>query len=70
MPLGRYTAEAAVTPRDTTNNVSQTIVFWVLPYKAMLVLALLFFSFHALFSGNFTQFDPIKAYRNRTRVKR
>ena len=41
-PLGRYTAEAEITPQDTTNTVSQKIAFWVLPYKAMLVLALLF----------------------------
>ena len=47
-PLGRYTAEAEITPQDTTNTVSQTIVFWVLPYKALLVLGLLFLGYRAL----------------------
>ena len=48
LPLGRYTAQAEITPQDTTNTVSQTIVFWVLPYKALLVLGLLFLGYRAL----------------------
>ncbi len=48
-PLGRYTAEVEITPRDTTNTVSQKIVFWVLPYKALLVLALLLWLWRARF---------------------
>lgn len=47
-PVGRYTAQAEITPQDTTNTVSQTIVFWVLPYKALLVLGLLFFGYRVL----------------------
>lgn len=48
LPLGKYTAEAEITPQDTTNTVSQTIVVWVLPYKALLVLCLLFFGYRGL----------------------
>ncbi|MFH0942887.1 MAG: hypothetical protein V1810_01810 [Candidatus Beckwithbacteria bacterium] len=40
--LGRYTATATITPRNTANTISQTIHFYVLPYKALLVLILLF----------------------------
>lgn len=47
-PIGRYTAEAEITPQDTTNTVSETIVFWILPYKALLVLCLLFFGYRGL----------------------
>lgn len=47
-PLGRYTATAEITPQDTTNTVSQTIVFWVLPYKALLVLGLLYWGWRFL----------------------
>ena len=47
-PLGRYTATAEITPLDTTNTVSQTITFWVLPYKALLGIGLLFFIWRGL----------------------
>lgn len=47
-PVGQYTATAEITPADTTNTVSQTIVFWVLPYKALLVLGLLFLGYRLL----------------------
>ena len=54
-PLGRYTAEAEITPQDTTNTVSENIVFWVLPYKALLVLGLLFFGYRSLTKLKFQQ---------------
>lgn len=40
-PLGRYTATAEITPLDTANTVSQTISFWVIPYKALIAAGLL-----------------------------
>ena len=39
--LGRYTATANITPKNTTNTISQTIYFYVFPYKALLILILL-----------------------------
>jgi len=53
-PLGRYSAEAELTPRDTTNTISQTLVFWVLPYKALLILGFLFFARLAYMKTVFT----------------
>lgn len=47
-PVGRYTATAEITPLDTTNTVSQTFVFWALPYKALLALGLLWFIWKSL----------------------
>ena len=40
-PIGRFTAAAAITPLNTTNTVSQTIAFVVLPYKLLLAVCLL-----------------------------
>ncbi len=37
-PLGRYTAIATITPQNTTSQISQTIHFYVLPYKALLTI--------------------------------
>ena len=37
-PLGRYTAIATITPQNTTSQISQTIHFYVLPYKALLAI--------------------------------
>jgi len=37
-PIGRYTAIATITPQNTTSQISQTIHFYVLPYKALLVI--------------------------------
>ena len=39
--FGRFTAKATITPQDTTNTISQTITFYVLPYKALLLLGLI-----------------------------
>ena len=47
-PLGRYTAEAEITPQDSSNTVSQTITFWVIPYKALLTLGLLLAGYQIL----------------------
>jgi hypothetical protein len=47
-PFGRYTATAKVTPQDSTNTISQTISFWVLPYKALLALCLIISLYLAL----------------------
>jgi hypothetical protein len=41
-PFGRYTATATITPQNTTHTISQTISFWIIPYKALLVLVLIF----------------------------
>ena len=40
-PIGRYTATATITPQNTTNQISQTIHFYVLPYKALLAILIL-----------------------------
>lgn len=48
LPFGRYQAVAEITPLDTTNTVSQTLVFWVLPYKALLVLCLIYLGYRYL----------------------
>ncbi|MDZ7587072.1 MAG: hypothetical protein U0946_04900 [Patescibacteria group bacterium] len=37
-PIGRYTATATITPQNTVNQISQTIHFYVLPYKALLLI--------------------------------
>ncbi len=37
-PIGRYTATATITPQNTASQISQTIHFYVLPYKALLVI--------------------------------
>ncbi|AKM78976.1 MAG: hypothetical protein UX85_C0004G0020 [Candidatus Beckwithbacteria bacterium GW2011_GWB1_47_15] len=50
-PLGLYSATAQITPADTTNTVSATIKFLVLPYKALLALFLII-NFY-LFGRNF-----------------
>jgi|GEM_PF-1170048 hypothetical protein len=47
-PLGRFTATASITPQDSTNTITQTIYFFVLPYKAILVVVLIFLGFKAL----------------------
>jgi len=41
-PFGRYTATATITPQNTTHTISQTTSFWIIPYKALLVLVLIF----------------------------
>ena len=41
-PIGRYTAIATITPQNTASPISQTIHFYVLPYKALLVIISLF----------------------------
>jgi len=45
-PFGHYTATATITPQNTTNPISQTISFWIIPYKAILLLALIFLIYH------------------------
>lgn len=40
-PIGRYTATATITPQNTTSQISQTIHFYVLPYKALLAILIL-----------------------------
>jgi hypothetical protein len=47
-PFGRYRAVATVTPQDSLNKISQTITFWVLPYKALLALLLIFIFYRLL----------------------
>lgn len=37
-PIGRYSATATITPQNTTSQISQTIHFYVLPYKALLII--------------------------------
>ena len=39
-PLGRYTATVSITPQNSTNTTSQSLTFYVLPYKAFLALIL------------------------------
>ena len=39
-PLGRYTATVAITPQNSQNTTSQSLTFYVLPYKAFLALIL------------------------------
>lgn len=51
-PFGRYTAVAELAPMDTNNTVSQTIIFWVLPYKLLLVIL--------VFTVNYYFFNKIK----------
>lgn len=41
-PLGKYAATATITPQNTTNQISQTIHFYILPYKALLIIISLF----------------------------
>jgi len=41
-PLGKYTATATITPQNSTDSVSQTISFFVFPYKLLLALILFF----------------------------
>jgi len=41
-PLGKYTATADITPQNSTNSVSQTISFFVFPYKLLIFLSILF----------------------------
>jgi len=41
-PLGKYTATATITPQNSTNPISQTISFFVFPYKLLLALILFF----------------------------
>jgi|APSaa5957512622_1039677.scaffolds.fasta_scaffold12184_3 hypothetical protein len=41
-PLGHYTATATITPQDSNLPISQTISFLVLPYKALLIILLIF----------------------------
>ena len=48
LPLGRYTATATVTPENSTNTTSQTLIFWVLPYKALLAIALVSLFYYLL----------------------
>lgn len=40
-PIGRYTAIATITPQNTTSQISQTIHFYVLPYKALIIIIIL-----------------------------
>ncbi|MCX6816260.1 MAG: hypothetical protein NTZ93_00060 [Candidatus Beckwithbacteria bacterium] len=39
--FGRFTAKASITPKDTTNTISQTLTFYVLPYKILLAVFIL-----------------------------
>jgi len=41
-PLGHYTATLTLNPQNTTHTISQTISFWIIPYKALLVISLIF----------------------------
>lgn len=47
-PLGRYTATATITPQDSTNTISQSVNFFILPYKALLIIILIFISLKLL----------------------
>lgn len=48
LPLGRYRAKLTVTPQDSTNTITQTITFWVIPYKAILTFCLLYLFYRSL----------------------
>ncbi|MEA3354996.1 MAG: hypothetical protein U9Q63_00745, partial [Patescibacteria group bacterium] len=37
-PFGLYSATATITPQDSTNTISTTITFLILPYKALLII--------------------------------
>jgi len=41
-PFGRYTATAIITPQNTTHAISQTISFWIIPYKGFLTIIIIF----------------------------
>ena len=41
-PLGRYSATATITPENSKESITQTIHFWVLPYKVILIISLIF----------------------------
>lgn len=41
LPLGRYTATVTITPQNSQYSTSQTLTFYVLPYKAILALILI-----------------------------
>jgi hypothetical protein len=41
-PFGRYTATAVITPQNTTDTISQTISFWIIPYKGLLTIIIIF----------------------------
>ena len=44
-PIGLYSATATITPQDSTNTITSTITFLVLPYKALLFIFLIFVLF-------------------------
>ena len=46
-PFGRYKAIVTLTPVNTTNTINQTISFWIIPYKLILALTLIFLVFKA-----------------------
>ena len=44
LPFGRYSATVTLTPENSNQPTSQTIHFWFLPYKAILVILALYTS--------------------------
>jgi len=60
-PFGHYTATATITPQNTTHAISQTISFWIIPYKAILTLTLVFLIYR--FRNTLTKY--IKKYQPR-----
>lgn len=68
LSIGRYQAIVSITPENSTNTISQTLFFWVLPYKIIVFVIIMAFFFY-LYQKQFyliLQSKIIKVYQNIT----